>query len=267
MLRVSTLDVWTPCCSNPRLQEWVNDLTSSLGKNMTLFGLEKVPTNLHQQHIHRLTCQCIVPWSRRIRGRVKKAWPQISFTCLPSRSNEPLPSSGICIVKRLRLLKPYLTYCLAAAPSYFPLQKKPTRCYVKRQWRVCLVCDPTNMQFFLVQKARVRHCFLHGVWSFPYQDTLGRHGHHRTRMEWKTSELRHTLHPTGERNVEMSCLLLSCGQYLTVTEQSVLYVVKKKERIYCPNKSKTEHLWEMCKVTTVKQENWWGREPLAMLLE
>lgn len=156
---------------------------------------------------------------------------------------------------------------LGCGPQLFSFTQKPTRCYVKRQWRVCLVCDPTNMQFFLVQKARVRHCFLRGVWSFPYQDTLGRHGHHRTRMEWKTSKLRHTLHPTGERNVEMSCLLLSCGQYLTVTEQSVLYVVKKKERIYCPNKSKTGHLWEMCKVRTVKQENWWGRKPLAMLLE
>ena len=165
MLRVSTLDVWTPRCSNPRLQEWVNDLTSSLGKNMTLFGLEKVPTNLHPQHIHRLTCHVIVPWSRRITGRVKKAWPQISFTCPPSRSNEPLPSSGICIVKRLRLLKPYLTYCLAAAPGYFPLQKKPTRCYVKRQWRVCLACDPMNMQFFSCSESK-RHAL------FPMQSLV-----------------------------------------------------------------------------------------------
>lgn len=47
---------------------------------------------------------------------------------------------------------------LGCGPQLFSFTKKATRCYVKRQWRVCLVCDPRNMQFFLVQKVRVRHC-------------------------------------------------------------------------------------------------------------
>lgn len=87
---------------------------------------------------------------------VIKSWPQISFTCPPSWSNEPLSTSGICIVS-----------CFAAKAIFnlfgcrsqlFSLQKKPSRCYVKRQWRVCIAFDPKNMQFLLVWEAPVRHC-------------------------------------------------------------------------------------------------------------
>lgn len=37
-----------------------------------------------------------------------------------------------------------------------------------------------------------------------------------------------------------------------VTEQRVLYGVKRSGRIYCPNKSQTGHLWETCKVRNVE---------------
>lgn len=55
--------------------------------------------------------------------------------------------------KAASLLKPYLTCCLAADLDYFPLPKKTSKCYVKRQLRVCVACDPRNMQFLLVWKA------------------------------------------------------------------------------------------------------------------
>lgn len=143
MLRVSTLDVWTPRCSNPCLEEWVNDLTNHFGENMTLFGLGR-KNNLHPQLIH-------TDWF------VMSSHPgsdglQISFSCLPSWGNKPLSACGICIVK-LAHLKPYLTYCLAADPSYLPLQKEATRCYVKRQWRVCgLRVIPGTCNFSLFGK-------------------------------------------------------------------------------------------------------------------
>lgn len=81
-----------------------------------------------------------------------------------------------------------------------------------------------------------------GISPCPYPDTWWQHGH--TEQGRNDRHLRSDTLQRERKNVAQSCLLISCCQYLMVTEQDVLWGVKRR---VCPNKSQTGHLWEMNK--------------------
>lgn len=124
----STLDIWTPRCSNPCL-EWVNDLTNHLSKHDFIWpwkSLNKLDFIAYTVHAH--WCHDIVPWSTWSRGRPGRCNPSLTANQLyMSFASKQRATSHFwnLYCKAASLLKPYLTYCLAADPSYFPLQKNP----------------------------------------------------------------------------------------------------------------------------------------------
>lgn len=100
------------------------------------------------------------------------------------------------------------------------------------------------MQVLLVWKALIRHC---------YSVNLGfRHALIRTHGDNMDTQNREGMtdicaptHSNGRGKTWRSRVwLLSRCQYLMVTEQDVLWGVKRR---VCPNKSQTGHLWEMNK--------------------
>lgn len=136
MLRVSTLDVWTPRWSNPRLRQRVNDLTACFGgKNMTLFGLD---TSIPPQHVrtdwHRIS------WIQTEQRESRAARKSLTANQLYMSSvwEQRAASHFWNLHKATSPLKPYLTHCLAAIFSHKEKKPHKTLCKTSIKGMYCL---------------------------------------------------------------------------------------------------------------------------------